>query len=224
LRRVFAVDALAVTALLAMVAAAPASAEHLCTTKPAPVDLCDDPAPPPGVEALCSNGYTIDFVSRVVNAGPPQTTTFNYVIDGPGVPGNGNQAVCKKNNAISHFSVAWELCAGQGQSDLQFFGSNPASGLITGLAGDSSSGYCVNDLDADLTKFNFGVPCAGNPQPFSVTFWGNVPLGDAEVMFKAGKANYVADVPGPACPEELICDEETGPFPDCCGVFPSSCS
>jgi hypothetical protein len=202
-------------ALLAAVSL-PAGADHLCTANNV-TDVCDEPGAPPGVDAMCSNGFTIDFVSRVLNPGPPETTTFNYVIDGP--TGNG----CRRNPDISHFSLAWELCVGDGQTDLQFFGSVPFGELKTGLEGDPSTGYCVNDPDADFVKFDVGVPCSGAPVPFSVTFFGNVPLGDAEMMFKAANRTYIADVPGPACPEEVVCDEELGPFPECCDVFPASC-
>jgi hypothetical protein len=202
------VGTLAVVACLAA-GTAPAHAEHLCTTNPPPVDNCED-APPPDVEALCSNGFTIDFISRVVNAGPPVTTTFTYVIDGPDV--------CRQVLDISHFSLAWELCVEPGESDLQFFGSSPNGELKTGLKGDPSTGYCSNDVDADFVKFNVPVRCAGGPVEFSVTFWGEVALGEAEVMFKAGPRAYLADVPGPGCGAEP-CDLLTTDFnqrTECC--------
>lgn len=197
-----------VVLLLLAVGAAGAQAQ-LCETDPPPVIDCTpgdiiDPA-------MCPNGFEIEYNGRVHELGPPETTTFMYSIVGPG-PGN-----CRRVRDVSHFSLVWPLC----EPPLEAVDSTPSGELKLGLKGDPSTGYCVGDPNADLIKIDHEAFCDGASVPFSVTFAGNVPEGDAEVLLKAGRDAYLASITGPSC--DLACDLEAGPYPDCCPDFPADC-
>lgn len=125
-------------------------------------------------------GYEVTFVGRTYDP-VSNTTTFTYRVLGSGEP-----------PALSHFDLEIPQC--EDSPSLEIVSFSPTQAVEIGT--DPNTG--VNGI-----KWDFGLAEAGE-QLYSITFEGDVVLGEVATAVKAGNGFETIILPGAACSEASI--------------------
>lgn len=125
-------------------------------------------------------GYEVTFVGRTYDP-VNNTTTFTYSVVGSGEP-----------PALSHFDLEIPQCEDGPALDIVSFSPTQAVAIGT----DPNTG--VNGI-----KWDFGLAEDGE-QIYSITFEGDVVLGEVATAVKAGNGFETVILPGAACSEASI--------------------
>ncbi|MCI0712496.1 MAG: hypothetical protein L0154_20235 [Chloroflexi bacterium] len=125
-------------------------------------------------------GYEVTFVGRTYDP-VSNTTTFTYRVVGSGEP-----------PALSHFDLEIPQC--EDSPSLEVVSFSPTQAVQIGT--DPNTG--VNGI-----KWDFGLAEDGE-QLYSITFEGDVVLGEVATAVKAGNGFETIILPGAACSEASI--------------------
>jgi hypothetical protein len=125
-------------------------------------------------------GYDVTFVGRTYDP-VNNTTTFSYLIVGSGEP-----------PALSHFDLEIPQC--EDSPALEIVGFSPTQAVEIGTDPNTN----INGI-----KWDFGLMEDGE-QVYSITFEGDVVLGEVATAVKAGNGFETVVLPGAACSEASI--------------------